>query len=109
MSKFLLIAGPCVIESEENVMLIAEKVKTIAEKLDLDYYFKASFDNPIHMIFGHGFMVSQNQTVAITASLFNGHNGVRTAHNGYLQVLYEFGIVQWLLAYGNRFWLFSVF
>ena len=55
--------------------------------------FKASFDNPIHMIFGHGFMVSQNQTVAITASLFNGHNGVRTAHNGYLQVLYEFGII----------------
>lgn len=44
MSKFMLIAGPCVIESEENVMLIAEKVKEIAERLDLDYYFKASFD-----------------------------------------------------------------
>ena len=44
MGKFTLIAGPCVIESEENVMLIAEKVKGIAEKLDLDYYFKASFD-----------------------------------------------------------------
>lgn len=40
----MLIAGPCVIESEENVMLIAEKVKGIAERLDLDYYFKASFD-----------------------------------------------------------------
>lgn len=44
MSKFMLIAGPCVIESEENVMLIAEKVKEITERLDLDYYFKASFD-----------------------------------------------------------------
>ncbi|MBR0341457.1 MAG: 3-deoxy-8-phosphooctulonate synthase [Oscillospiraceae bacterium] len=44
MSKFLLIAGPCVIESEENVMFIAEKIKGIAERLDLDYYFKASFD-----------------------------------------------------------------
>lgn len=44
MSKFKLIAGPCVIESEENVMMIAEKVKEIVEKLDLDYYFKASFD-----------------------------------------------------------------
>ncbi len=44
MSKLLLIAGPCVIESEENVMLIAEKMKGIAERLDLDYYFKASFD-----------------------------------------------------------------
>ena len=44
MSKFKLIAGPCVIEAEENVMLIAEKIKAIAEILDLDYYFKASFD-----------------------------------------------------------------
>ena len=44
MSKLMLIAGPCVIESEENVMLIAETMKGIAERLDLDYYFKASFD-----------------------------------------------------------------
>ena len=44
MSKFKLIAGPCVIESEENVMLIAETIKGISEKLNLDYYFKASFD-----------------------------------------------------------------
>lgn len=44
MSKFILIAGPCVIESEENVMQVAERVKEIAEGLDLDYYFKASFD-----------------------------------------------------------------
>lgn len=44
MSKFMLIAGPCVIESEENVMLIAKAIKEITEKLDLDYYFKASFD-----------------------------------------------------------------
>lgn len=44
MSKFMLIAGPCVIESEENAMLIAEYVKKIAEHLDLEYYFKASFD-----------------------------------------------------------------
>lgn len=44
MPKFTLIAGPCVIETEENVMLIAETVKEIATRLDLDYYFKASFD-----------------------------------------------------------------
>lgn len=44
MEKFILIAGPCVIESEKNVMLIAETVKGIAERLNLDYYFKASFD-----------------------------------------------------------------
>lgn len=44
MSKFVLIAGPCVIESEDNVMLIAKRVKEIADRLDLEYYFKASFD-----------------------------------------------------------------
>lgn len=44
MSKFILIAGPCVIESEENTMLIAKTVKGIAERLNLEYYFKASFD-----------------------------------------------------------------
>lgn len=44
MGKFKLIAGPCVIESEKNVMQIAETVKGITERLELDYYFKASFD-----------------------------------------------------------------
>lgn len=44
MSKFMLIAGPCVIESEENAILIAERIKNITDKLNLDYYFKASFD-----------------------------------------------------------------
>ncbi len=44
MKKIMLIAGPCVIESEENVMLIAKAMKKIAESLNLDYYFKASFD-----------------------------------------------------------------
>lgn len=44
MYKFKLIAGPCVIESEDVVMQTASSVKEIAEKLDLDYYFKASFD-----------------------------------------------------------------
>ena len=44
MNRFTLIAGPCVIESEENALYIAKKVKNIAEKLGLEYYFKASFD-----------------------------------------------------------------
>lgn len=42
--NFTLIAGPCVIESEENVMLIAKRMKEITEKLNINYYFKASFD-----------------------------------------------------------------
>lgn len=42
--NFTLIAGPCVIENKENVMLIAKKMKEITEKLGINYYFKASFD-----------------------------------------------------------------
>lgn len=42
--KFKLLAGPCVIESEEMVMNVAEQLKAIAEKKDVDFYFKASFD-----------------------------------------------------------------
>ena len=43
-NKFTLIAGPCVIETEENVMLVADSIRKIAEELGLEYYFKASFD-----------------------------------------------------------------
>lgn len=39
-----LIGGPCVIESEDVVMQIAETLKQVTERLGIDYYFKASFD-----------------------------------------------------------------
>lgn len=41
---FQLIAGPCVIESEEMVLSIAGQMKEITEKLGIPYTFKASFD-----------------------------------------------------------------
>lgn len=41
---FSLIAGPCVIESEEMVLSIAKKMKDITDKLGIPYTFKASFD-----------------------------------------------------------------
>lgn len=41
---FKLIAGPCAIESEEMAMNIAEKMKSITDKLGIDYTFKGSFD-----------------------------------------------------------------
>ena len=41
---FTLIAGPCVIESEENAALVARTIKEIASRLGIDWYFKASFD-----------------------------------------------------------------
>ena len=41
---FHLIAGPCVIESEEMVLSIAEQIKKITDELGIPYTFKASFD-----------------------------------------------------------------
>ena len=42
--KLLLIAGPCQIESLEHSLMIAESVKAIADRLGMNYVFKASFD-----------------------------------------------------------------
>lgn len=44
MSKMKIIAGPCVMESKELLMEEAERLVDIANRLDVDYYFKASFD-----------------------------------------------------------------
>ncbi len=41
--NFFLIAGPCVVESEEIVMQIADKVATICQRLEIPYVFKASY------------------------------------------------------------------
>lgn len=41
---FQLIAGPCVIESEEMALAIAGKMKEITQRLGIPYTFKASFD-----------------------------------------------------------------
>ena len=41
--QFILIAGPCAIEGEEMAMRIAEKIKTISDKLSIPYIFKGSF------------------------------------------------------------------
>lgn len=41
--NFFLIAGPCVVESEENVFKIATKIKAITDRLKIPYIFKASY------------------------------------------------------------------
>ncbi len=41
--NFFLIAGPCVVESEENVFQVAEVVKGITDRLEIPYIFKASY------------------------------------------------------------------
>jgi 2-dehydro-3-deoxyphosphooctonate aldolase (KDO 8-P synthase) len=42
-NNFFLIAGPCITESEEIVMEIAEKVSAICKRLEIPYIFKASY------------------------------------------------------------------
>ncbi len=41
---FVLIAGPCVIESREHAQEIAGKIKEITARLQIPFVFKASFD-----------------------------------------------------------------
>jgi 2-dehydro-3-deoxyphosphooctonate aldolase (KDO 8-P synthase) len=41
--NFFLIAGPCVIENEELLSEVAEKVKAICTRLGIPYIFKASY------------------------------------------------------------------
>jgi 2-dehydro-3-deoxyphosphooctonate aldolase (KDO 8-P synthase) len=40
----VLIAGPCVIESQANCLETAKRIKEIAAKLDVPFIFKSSFD-----------------------------------------------------------------
>ncbi len=41
--NFFLLAGPCVVESEEVCFEIAEKIKTVTDKLGIPWIFKASY------------------------------------------------------------------
>ncbi len=42
--RLFVIAGPCVIESAELCLSVARHVKSVCERLDITYIFKASFD-----------------------------------------------------------------
>jgi 2-dehydro-3-deoxyphosphooctonate aldolase (KDO 8-P synthase) len=43
-SSLFLIAGPCVIESEEHAIRMAREISAVAKKLAIPYIFKASYD-----------------------------------------------------------------
>jgi 2-dehydro-3-deoxyphosphooctonate aldolase (KDO 8-P synthase) len=42
-NNFILLAGPCVVESEDLCFEVAEKVKAITDRLQIPYVFKASY------------------------------------------------------------------
>ncbi len=54
--KLFIIAGPCVVEEESIMMKTAEKLKQIAENLNLPFIFKSSYikDNRSSLDFYHG-------------------------------------------------------
>ncbi len=59
MPEFLIIAGPCAIESEELLLTVAQKLKELEEKFpEVDFIFKSSFDkanrSSINSFRGHG-------------------------------------------------------
>jgi 2-dehydro-3-deoxyphosphooctonate aldolase (KDO 8-P synthase) len=43
-TPLFLIAGPCVIESEEHVLTLARRIKEVCARLKLPFVFKASYD-----------------------------------------------------------------
>lgn len=44
MNRFFIIAGPCAIEDRDTAFYIAERVKTLCDRLDIDLIFKGSYE-----------------------------------------------------------------
>ena len=42
--RFILMAGPCQLESMEHALMMATEIKKICDKLHINYIFKSSFD-----------------------------------------------------------------
>ena len=43
-NQLIIIAGPCVIESEEHSLMMADKIADICQKLKIKFIYKSSFD-----------------------------------------------------------------
>ncbi len=68
---------------------------TLSDRTDLwKTLLPMCFDSPLHTILGHGFMLSEKYILGATEALRSGIlPGVKTTHNGYLEVLFDYGIV----------------
>ena len=53
-TPFVLIAGPCVIESASHATMLAEELRAITQRLGVSFIFKASFDKA-NRTSGHSF------------------------------------------------------
>ena len=68
---------------------------TLSDRTDLwKTLLPMCFDSPLHIILGHGFMLSEKYVLSATEALRSGIlPGVKTTHNGYLEVMFDYGIV----------------
>ena len=68
---------------------------TLSDRTDLwKWLIPFCFDSPLHTVFGHGFMLSEKFVLMSTEAYRNGIlEGVRTTHNGYLEMMFDYGIV----------------
>ena len=60
-NQLILIAGPCVIESEQHSLMMAEKITNICQKLKVKFIYKSSFDkaNRSSIISKRGISISE--------------------------------------------------
>ena len=72
--SLFLIAGPCVVESEELCMHIAESVKAITEKLQIPYVFKASFKKANRLSAGSFSGIGDDQALEILQNVKDKFN-----------------------------------
>ncbi len=68
---------------------------TLSDRTELwKWLLPMCFDSPLHAILGHGFLLSEKYILNATEALRNGIlPGVRTTHNGYLEMMFDYGLV----------------
>ncbi len=69
--------------------------ETLSDRTQIwSLFIPLCFDSPLHAILGHGFMLSEKYILAATEAMRSGIlPGVKTTHNGYLETLFDYGLV----------------
>ncbi len=66
--NFLLIAGPCVVESEEVVFETAEHLKKLSEKYMIPFVFKSSYRKAVISVGADGIFIETHPKPAVAKS-----------------------------------------
>ena len=71
---FVLVAGPCQIESLEHALFIASKIKEITEKHNIPFIYKSSYDKANRTSAGSERGVGLEKGLEILAKIKNEFN-----------------------------------